>query len=172
MNFTGQASKQGQLPIGLTAALGYFEDVKAFIQKIEDVKEIRDLALPRAYMMTHHPMGGLNYHITVVTAIQAETTSSGLVLKALDFDHQKVKSEHQVVKGFIDGRLDARAVSEQQTAIDFAFSLSLEFDVPAALALVPRPLVQATADGLMRLKLGLIVENLYGKVRQDFNLTT
>jgi hypothetical protein len=120
--------------------------------------------------MTHHPMGGLNHYITVVTALQAESTPSGLVLKALDFDHQKVRSDHQVVKGFIDGRLDACAQGPQATAIDFSFTISLDFEVPTALTLVPRPLIQATADGLMRLKLGLIVENLYAKVRQDFNL--
>ncbi|MEB3328866.1 MAG: DUF1997 domain-containing protein [Candidatus Sericytochromatia bacterium] len=170
MTFTGRATRQGLLPVGLGEALAYFEDVKAFIQKIEDVREVRELSLPRSYLMTHHPMGGLNHYITVATALQAESTPSGLLLKGLDFDPLKVRSEHQVVKGFIDGRLDAHPQGPEETAIDFAFGIALEFEVPAALSLVPRPLIQATADGLMRLKLSLIVDNLYSKVRQDFNL--
>ena len=170
MTFTGRATRQGLLPVGLDEALAYFTDVRAFIQKIEDVKDIRDLSLPRAYLMTLHPIGALNYHVTVVTALQAESTPSGLKLRPLDFDAQKVRSEHPVLKGFIEGELQATARGATQTAIDFKFDLSIDFEVPATLNLLPRPLIQTTADGLMKLKLALIIENLYGKVRQDFSL--
>lgn len=172
MTFTGRASRQGLLPVGMDEALAYFSDVRAFIQKIEDVKDIKDLALPRAYLMTHHPIGALNFHVTFVTALQAEGTDTGLRLKSLDFDHQKIKSEHHVLKGFIDGELVAQARGQAETAVDFNFELSIGFEVPGALALIPKSLIQTTADGLMKLKLALVIENLYGKVRQDFNLPT
>ncbi|MEB3196048.1 MAG: DUF1997 domain-containing protein [Candidatus Sericytochromatia bacterium] len=171
MTFKGRAARQGEIPVGLADALAYFSDVKAFIQKIEDVKEVRDLALPKAYLMSHHPIGALNYYVTVVTAVQAEPTPSGLRLTGLDFDETKLSSEHQLLKGFIDGALEAREIASGRTALDFFFDISFDFTVQGPLVLVPRPVIQSTADSLLRLKLGVLVENLYQKVVEDFRLS-
>jgi hypothetical protein len=172
MTFKGHAVKQGELPIGLTEAKQYFSDIKAFIRKIEDVKDIKDLSMPQAYLMTHHPMGALNYYITFVTAVQATETPDGLLLKSLDFDENKVKSDHPPLKGFIDGRLQARELEPDRTAIDFNFDLTIDFKLPTALMLVPRGLIQSTADGLMSLKLTKLVNDMYQKVVDDFRLAS
>lgn len=170
MTFKGHAAKQGELPVGLAEAMQYFSDIKAFIRKIEDVKDIKDLSLPQAYLMTHHPMGALNYYITFVTAVQATATPDGLALKSLDFDEKKVSSDHPPLKGFIDGRLQAREIAPGRTAIDFNFDLTIDFELPTALMLVPRALIQTTADGLMNLKLTKLINELYQKVVDDFKL--
>lgn len=172
LTFKGRGTKQGEVPIGLEQALTYFSSVPDFVRKIEDVKTIKELSVPGAYLLTHHPIGGLNYFVTIVAAMQSQATPTGLVLRSLDFDLDKIKSEHQVVKGFIDGELVATRVDDRRTAINFYFNMAVEFPVPLAMRLVPQGLITSTADGIMGLKMGIVVSSMYKKVLEDFNLAT
>lgn len=166
----GRGVKNGEGPLPLREALDYFSDIPAFLHKIDDVDQVRALAHPDSYLVTHKPIGALNYYVTVVYALQVVKNELGMTFKPLDFDHEKIKSEHQVIKGFCDGELVAKVLAPDRTGIDFYFNLSLEFPVPMALKLAPRGLLQSTADGLMNLKVGLTVDAFYKKVMEDLKL--
>ena len=170
MTFKGRGAKTGVLPHGLDHAKQYFQDLPAFLAKIEDVDTVKPLQAAGAYLVTHKPMGGLNYFVVMVAVLKATWDGSQMTLESLDFDLDKIKSEHQVVKGFLKGGLKLDERSPGQTDIDFAFDLDVEFPVPGVLRLVPSSLVQSTGDGIMTLKIGATVQSLYKKVLTDFNL--
>lgn len=170
MTFKGRGEKGGELPIGMPAAKGYFADIKAFLQKIEDVKEVKDLGRPGAYLVKNHPVGALNYYVDVVWAIQVEHHDAGMVIRPLDFDHDKLKSDNQVLKSMVDGELKLKELAAEATGIDFWFTFAVEFPVPGALRLVPQGMIQSAANGIMDLRVSVTVGNLYGKVQEDFKL--
>lgn len=170
MTFKGRGEKGGELPVGMPAAKDYFADIKGFLEKIEDVREVKELGRPGAYLLKNHPVGALNYHVDIVWAIQVEPTENGIVIRPLDFDLEKIKSANQVLKSMVDGELVLKPLADDRTAVDFWFTFAVEFPVPGALRLVPSGLIQTTADGIMTLRVAVTVNNLYGKVQEDFKL--
>ena len=168
LTIKGTGVKAGEIPVAQSRALEYFKDIPAFLHKIDDVDQVRPLGRDGAYLVTHKPIGGMNYYVTVVYAFQAEFTPDGLVGRPLDFDVEKVKSEHPVLKGFVDTLLVTKPKSTETTSIDFKFTLTLEMPMAPALKLLPRPFVQATADGIMNLKVGATIDAFYKKVLTDF----
>jgi hypothetical protein len=170
MTFKGRGEKGGELPVALPEAKPYFTDIKAFLHKIEDVREVKELGRPGAYLVKNHPVGALNYYVDVVWAIQIEPTDDGMVIRPLDFDLEKIKSDNQVVKSMVDGELKLKALAADRTGVDFWFTFAVEFPVPGALRLVPSGLIQTTADGIMNVRVSATVGNLYGKVVEDFAL--
>jgi hypothetical protein len=97
-------------------------------------------------------------------------TENGLHWSPLDFDLDKIKSDCQVLKGYSEGSLVTQQMNDTLTRLNFNFTISLEFPMPGPLKLVPRSLVQNTADGLMNFKVAATVESLYQKVLQDFQV--
>lgn len=170
MTFKGRGEKGGEIPVGMAAAKDYFADIKGFLHKIEDVKEVKELGRPGAYLLKNHPQGALNYYVDIVWAIQVEPTETGILIRPLDFDLEKIKSDNQVLKSMVDGELVLTAKGPETTGVDFWFTFAVEFPVPGALRLVPSGLVQTTADGIMTLRVAATVNNLYGKVQEDFKL--
>lgn len=167
----GVGRQSGEVPVGQAQALEYFQgDMPAFLQKIDDVDKVKPLGKPNAYLMLHKPIGGLNIFTTLVAALEGEMTDHGILLKPLDFDHEKIQSPHMVIKGFIEGHLKTQPVAEDRTMVELDFTLTVELPLPAALKLVPRGLIQSTADGIMTIRLGAAVNQLYRKVLQDFNM--
>lgn len=167
----GTGTKAGEVPLGQPEALRYFQgDVPEFIKKINEVDTVKPLSRENCYLVTHTPIGAMNYYVTVVYALEAEHTETGMLLKPLDFDTEKIQSPHQVLKGFVEGYLKTHPLADDRTGVDFQFSLAVEFPMPAALSLVPKGLVQTTANGIMTAKVGTTVESMYRKVLQDFNL--
>ena len=142
----------------------------AFLRKIEAVATIKPLGRPGAYMVIHHPVGGLGYSVVMVACLQVEWHEGGLHLRPLDFDAEQVKCEHPVVKGYIQSDLRLAERAQGATWADFGFEVTVEIPIPAVLRLVPRGLVQATADGLMQLRAGMVVESLFRKVLEDLKL--
>ena len=71
----------------------------------------------------------------------------------------------------VDGELVLKELGGDRTGVDFWFTFAVEFPVPGALRLVPTSLVQTTADGIMSMRVAVTVNNLYGKVQEDFKLT-
>lgn len=171
MTFKGRGEKGGELPVGMPAARDYFADIKGFLHKIEDVKEVKELGRPGAYLLKNHPIGALNYYVDIVWAIQVEHTDAGLLIRPLDFDLEKIKSDNQVLKSMVDGELVMKELAGDRTGVDFWFTFAVEFPVPGALRFVPQGLIQTTADGLMNVRVSVTVGNLYGKVEEDFALT-
>lgn len=166
----GRGVKNGEGPLSQKEALEYFSDIPSFLLKIDDVDQVKALSHPNSYLVTHKPVGAFNYHVTVVYALQVEKTETGMVFKPLDFDVEKIKSEHQVLKGFCDGELITKVLAPDRTGVDFYFNLSIELPVAPALMLVPRGLIQTTADGIMNLKIGLTIDAFYKKVMEDLKL--
>ena len=79
----GRGSTAGTVPLDLQAARGYFADVPAFLRKIELVDGIRALAArPGAYLITHHPVGGLGYHVVLAACLEATWDGDALRLWA------------------------------------------------------------------------------------------
>lgn len=166
----GQGSTAAELPIGVDAACAYFADATAFLRKIEAVDGIRPLGRPGAYLITHHPVGGFGYEVVMAACLQIAWDGPIMTMAPLDFDLAKVATPHPVVKGYIEGRL---ALDERQpghTRAAYRFGVTVEIPVPGVLSLVPRPMLQATADGIMTLKSGLVVRSLFEKVLADFRL--
>lgn len=168
----GTGTKSGELPVSRAEALAYFGDLGAFIQKIEDVETVRPLGHAHTVLVTHKPIGALNVFTRVVCALRGEFCETGIQLVPLDFDAEKIKSEHQVLKGFIDGGLVLRELAADRTHAELSFTLRVEFPLPGALKLVPRALVQSTADGVMQMRMASAVNDLYSKVIADFGLVT
>ena len=166
----GVGKKAGEIPVGLNEAKDYFSDLPGFIKKISDVDTVRALSVPDSYLVTHVPIGAMNFYTTVVYALRTEWSERGMLLKPLDFDTDKIKSEHQVLKGFVNGELVLDQVAEDRTQAALHFELSVELPVPGMLRLVPQGLIQSTADGIMNVRVGAAVESLYGRVYEDFNL--
>jgi hypothetical protein len=167
----GKGQTTGQIPLGLAAARTYFEDLPAFLGKIEAVDSVKPLTRPGAYLVIHHPMGAMSYQVAMVACLQAEWHAGGMRLSPLDFDLDKVASPHETVKGFVEGELKLIERHDALTAAEFGFSVSIELPIPPVLSLVPRPMIQATGDGIMNLQTGLIVQSLFRKVMDDFALT-
>lgn len=168
LKLIGRGHTAGNLPLPLPAARDYFADVAAFLRKIEHVDELRPIASrPGAYLVTHHPVGGLGYHVVVVACLEGVWEGDTMRLRPLDFDLEKVKSAHPTVKGFIQGDLALRAVSAG-TSADFGFGVTVELPIPAALSLVPTGLVKATADSLMSMRCESVAKGLFRKVMDDF----
>lgn len=168
--FKGQGATASELPIGLAGARTYFEDVTAFLNKIEAVQAVKPLARPGAFLVTHHPVGGLGYMVAMAACLQAEWDEGGMRLVPLDFDMAQVKSEHPVVKGFIEAALALEPRAGDRTGVDFGFDLSVEVPLPGALRMLPRGLVQVTGDGIMSAQVRLVVQSLFRKVMEDFRL--
>lgn len=167
----GLGSTAADLPIDYLGARAHFADVPSFLAKIAAMDTIRPLSRPGVYLITHHPMGGLSYQVRMVACMQTSWDESGLRLSPLDFDVEKVKCDLPVVKGFIDGhlRFDTRQPVLTNVALDF--SVTVEVPIPPVLKLIPRPLVQATGDGIMNIQIGMVVASLFRKVMDDFKLT-
>ena len=166
----GQGTTAAELPIGAEAARRYFDDAPAFLRKIEAVDGIRPLGRPGAYLLTHHPVGGFGYEVVLAACLQITWEGPTRTMAPLDFDLHKVASPHPVVKGHIEGALVLDERHPGRTRADYRFAITAEIPVPGVLALVPRPLLQATADGIMTLKSGLVVRSLFEKVLADFRL--
>lgn len=169
LTIKGTGLKAGEVPAPHDEALRYFHNVHDFLWKLPDVESVKPLSRENCYLIVIKPIGGLNYYVTVASALEAKPTPQGLELTPLDFDPEKIKSEHQVLKGFVSGALSTRGNGDR-TGIDFNLKLEVEFPLPPALKLVPRGLIQSTADGIMNLRMGLIVDALHGKVLEDFKL--
>ena len=166
----GLGQTAGQLPIGLDEARTYFEDVPAFLRKIDAVDTIKPLSRPGAYLVTHHAVGGLGYQVAMIACLQIEWHAGGMRLRPLDFDLDKVPSPHPTVKGFIEGDLALSARGERLTAAEFGFKVAIDLPIPGMLQLVPRPVIQATGDGIMGVQTNLVVQSLFRKVMDDFAL--
>ena len=166
----GQGATATELPLDRAAARAYFEDVPAFLTKIEAVATVKPLGRPGAYLVLHHPMGGLGYSVVMAACCQVTWHEGGMHLRPLDFDAEQVKSEHPVVKGYIQSDLRLAERPADATWADFSFEVTVEVPVPGLLALVPRGLLQATADGIMQLRAGMVVESLFRQVLADFEL--
>lgn len=166
----GQGTTAAELPIGAEAARTYFDDATAFLRKIEAVDAIRPLGRPGAYLLTHHPVGGFGYEVVMAACLQITWDGTTMTMAPLDFDLAKVASPHPVVKGYIEGELALAERRPGRTQADYRFAVTVEIPVPGVLTLVPRPMLQATADGIMTLKSGLVVRSLFGKVLADFRL--
>lgn len=168
---SGRGATSSELPIDLAAARQYFQDAAAFLYKIEAVKTVKPLARPGAFLLTHHAVGGLNYKVALVTCMQIAWHETGLTLAPLDFDADKVPCEVPVVKGYSDGALDLLERGER-TGVDFKFTMEVELPLKGALTVIPRPVVQATADGIMQFEVKRTVQNLFRAVHADFSTTS
>lgn len=167
----GRGATAAELPIGPAAAKDYFGDIPAFLRKIEVVDGIRPLARPGTYLLTHHPMGGFGYEVVMAACLEAAWQGDHMRLAPLDFDLEKVASPHPLVKGFIEGELRLAEPRQDATAAEFAFAVTVEVPIPGVLKLVPGSVLQATADGIMGLRVGGVVRSLFQKVLDDFQLT-
>jgi hypothetical protein len=164
---SGRGTTSSELPIDLAAARLYFQDAVAFLDKIEAVDKVKPLSRPGAFLITHHAVGGLNYKVVLVTCMQVDWHETGLTLSPLDFDADKVACEYPIVKGYSDGALDLIGRGDR-TAVDFKFTMEVEIPIVGALKIIPRPVVQATADGIMQFEVKRTVQNLFRAVQSDF----
>jgi hypothetical protein len=170
MTFKGRGEKAGEIPVGMDEAKRYFVDLKAFILKIEDVREVKELGRPGAFLVYNHPVGALNFNVDVVWAIQVDPTETGMAIRALDFDLAKAKTANFALQSMVNGELVLTDRGLGQTGVDFWFSFAIETDIPGPLKLIPSGLIQSTADSIMNLRVAATVGNLYGKVQEDFKL--
>lgn len=166
----GTGQKAGEIPAGYDRAREYFSDLAGFIQKIEDVDTVKPLKRPNTYLVTHKPIGAMNFYTTVVYCLESEWTDAGVLLKPLDFDTDQIQSPHTVLKGMVNGNLKIDRTDAERTAVHLTFELAVELPIPGVLKLVPQGLIQSTADGIMTLKVGQAVESMYRKVLEDFNM--
>jgi hypothetical protein len=165
----GTGTKAGELPLGPEKAKEYFQDLSKFITKIEEVDTCKPLKRPNTYLVTHKPIGAMNFYTTVVYCLEAEWTDTGVTFKPLDFEPSQIQSPHMVLKGFVNGGLQLKPVSDEATHVDLVFELNVELPIPPALKLVPQGLVKTTADGIMTMKVAASVESMYKKVLEDFD---
>jgi hypothetical protein len=170
LSIKGTGKKNGEIPIGMAQAKAYFADLAAFVQKIEDVETVKPLGAPLTYLVTDKPIGAFNYYVTIVSVLVGEWHDKGMTLSSRDFDTDKIKSEHQVLKGFIEGELTLTDNGPDRTGVDLTFTMTVEFPLPGALRLMPQAVVKSTADGIMNVKMGATVDALYKKVLADFQL--
>lgn len=164
---SGRGATSSELPIHLAAARDYFQDAVGFLHKIEAVDTVKPLSRPGAFLITHHAVGGPSYKVVLVTCMQVTWHETGLTLAPLDFDADKVPCDHPIVKGYSDGALDLRDRGER-TGVDFKFTMDVELPIKGALGLIPRPVVQATAEGIMQFEVKRTVQNLFRAVQADF----
>lgn len=169
MTFKGRGEKAGEIPVPIAEARQYFSDLKAFILKIEDVREVKELGRPGAFLVYNHPVGALNFYVDVVWCIQVEPSEKGMSIRPLDFDLEKAKTANFPLKSMVEGEL---VLSDRgaATGVDFWFTFAIETEIPGPLKLVPQGLIQSTADGIMNVRVAQTVGNLYGKVQEDFKL--
>ena len=168
---TGRGETAAELPIGLDDARMYFQDVPEFLRKIEAVDTVKPLSRPGAYLVTHHPVGGLGYTVRMVACMQADWDAGGMILRPLDFDLDRLPSgDHPAVKGMVQADLRLAGPRPDRTAAAFGFSLTVELPIPSMLKRVPRSLIQATGDGIMGFQTGITVQGLFNKVKADFQL--
>jgi hypothetical protein len=172
LTIKGTGKKAGELPLGLPQAKEYFQDLPGFIAKIEEVDQVKPLKRANTYLVTHKPIGAMNFYTTVVYCLEAEWTDAGITFKPLDFDPEQIKSEHMVLKGFVNGGLKLVPAGDDRTSVDLVFELNVELPIPTVLKFVPQGLVQSTADGIMTMKVAASVESMYSKVLQDFNMVS
>lgn len=165
----GTGKKNGEMPLHHEKAREYFQDLSKFITKIEEVDTCKPLKRPHTYLVTHKPIGAMNFYTTVVYCLEAEWHDTGVTFKPLDFETSQIQSEHMVLKGFVNGGLTMKPVSDEVTAVDLMFELNVELPIPSALKLVPQGLVKTTADGIMTMKVAASVEAMYKKVLEDFD---
>lgn len=170
LTIKGTGTKAGEVPDNLDNTISYIRKVEDFLWKIPDVETLKPLSRENCYLLINKPIGGMNYYVTVASALQIEPTPDGLVITPLDFDHEKVKSEHQVLKSFVSGYTKLSGQGDR-TSIDFSLTINIDFPMPGALRFVPQGLVQSTADGIMSLRMNMIVDALYQKVLADFSMT-
>ncbi|MFN3430794.1 MAG: DUF1997 domain-containing protein [Candidatus Sericytochromatia bacterium] len=167
----GRGDTAAELPLALEDARLYFQDVPAFLRKIDAVDEVKPLSRPGAYLVTHHAVGGLGYMVRMVACMQADWDAGGMILRPLDFDLDRLApGDYPAVKGMVQADLRLSAPVPDRTAAAFGFSLTVELPIPSMLRLVPRSLVQATGDGIMSFQTGLTVQGLFNKVMADFRL--
>lgn len=172
LTIKGQGATGSELPIGMDRARTYFfDELEGFLRKIEAVDTIKPLSRPGAYLITHQPMGGLSYMVVMVACLQAEWHPGGMRLSPLDFDLEKVKSDHPTVKGFITGDLQVFEREPGSIEVAFKFGVDVELPLRGALRLLPQPLIQATGDGIMGFRTQQVVKNLFQKVLEDFQLS-
>lgn len=169
LTITGRGTRQGELPVSEAEALAYFRDLRGFISKINEVDTIVD-GPQNSLLVSHAPIGGMNYFVTVVYALTGTWHDHGVRFGAADFDIKAMKSAHQLVRGIVTGHLTTKAVDEKRTAIDLDFQLAVDLPVPFALKFVPEMVLKTTADGIMNLKVAASVESMYRKAEQDFGL--
>ena len=167
----GRGQTASEIPVSLEAAKAYFQDVQAFLHKIDAIETVRPLAKPGAFLSAHHPVGAFDYKVVVVTVLDAVWDEGGMTLKPLDFDADKHQAAHPVVKGFTDGRLTLREVAPGRTAVSFSFEVTIDLPIEGLLRFLPRALVQTTGDGILTFEIGRVVQNLFKKVLDDFALT-
>jgi hypothetical protein len=170
LTIKGTGKKNGEIPVGMAKAKEYFSDLGAFVQKIEDVETVKPLGAPLTYLVTDKPIGAFNYYVTIVSVLVGEWHEKGMTLSSRDFDTDKIKSENQVLKGFIEGELTLTDLGADKTGVDLVFTMTIEFPLPGALRLMPQAMVKSTADGIMTVKMGATVDSLYKKVLNDFQL--
>lgn len=166
---TGRGVRRGELPVGQAEALAYFRDVKAFVAKIQEVERIEE-GPQGSLLVSHRPIGGMNYFVTVVYAMTCDWHEQGVRFGSAPFDLSGMRSPHQLVKGEVSGHLHTQALPNGHTATELDFTLSVALPVPFALKLVPSAVLKTTADGIMSLKVGISVEDMYRKVEEDFGL--
>lgn len=167
----GRGHTASEVPVGLAAAQTYFQDVSAFLHKIDAIETARALSRPGAFLNSHHAVGAFDYKVVLVTALEAVWDEGGMTLVPLDFDAEKHQAAYPVVKGFCDGRLDLRAVGPERTAVAFQFEIRLDLPVEGLLRFLPKALVTTTGEGIMNYEVGRVVQNLFKKVLDDFSLT-
>lgn len=166
----GTGLKAGELPAGYDRAREYLQDLPGFIRKIEDVDTIRPLKRENTYLVTHKPIGALNFYTTVVYCMEAIWNEEGVTFNPLDFDTAQIQSPHTVLKGMVTGGLKIAPAGPDRTTVDLRFELAVELPIPGMLKLMPQSLIQSTADGIMTVKVGHAVEVMYKKVLEDFNM--
>jgi hypothetical protein len=168
IRISGNGNTSSEIPVDFAAAHLYFQDTVRFLDKIEAVDKVKTLSRPNTYLLTHHAVGGLNYKVVLATCMGVEWHETGLKLVPLDFDHEKIACDYPVVKGFSDGSLDLLDRGDR-TGVDFRFKMDIEIPIAGALKFLPRPVVQATADGIMAFEVNRTVRNLFSAVLKDFN---
>lgn len=166
LQFHGRGATGATLPLDAPGARAYFADVPDFFRKIQTVESVRPLGREGAYLILHHPVGGLGHTVVIAACLQAEWHDHGLRLRPLDFELEKLSHVHPLAKGFIEGELKL-AAGPAGTRADFAFGVSVDLPIPKPLRLLPEALVRATGDGIMGLAVNQVVESLFARVMAE-----
>lgn len=168
ISIRGVGKKAAEVPLGLEAAREYFRDVPGFLKKIDWVETVKELGRPGAYLVIHKAVGAMNFQATSAYAIQVEHTETGMTFLPLDFEVSALKSPHPVVKGFVEGSLVLKPISEQAVATDLTFVHTADIEHNGPLAFVPAPMIKSTADSLMTMIISNTIESMWRKVQADF----
>lgn len=160
----GRFTKRADMPLPLAAARHLFEhEMAAFLGRMDDVRAVSSPAGAESFLVEHHPIGGMNFHVTLVYALRTVSTERGLTLTAFAFDPAAIESRHLVIPGVVEGALAFTSLAADRTEVSLDFTLTIELPLLPALQLLPRFLVRSTADGIMSMKLGANVEGAYQK---------